>query len=182
MESALPELNALSERAAKSMVTMGELATAATADIQKSDSMKAGFAGRLTIANKLAKDLSPIADELEAVAEGYETRLSSVDNGMTCLLDLVEQDSNQAKEMAEFASVLQGFVENVRQVSGHLSNFVASLSIPGKFSKSMRVSSRRIGGATERMIRALAKAEIWNARLQRLVDEAPSKAPSAELK
>lgn len=180
MESALPELNALSERAGKSMETMGALATAATADVQKSDSMKAGFAGRLTIANKLAKELSPIADELETIAEGYETRLSSVDNGMTCLLDLVEQDPNQAKEMEEFAAVLQGFVESVRQVSGHLSSFVAALAIPGKFSKSMRVSSRRIAGATERMIRALAKAEIWNARLQRLVASANSEAASVE--
>lgn len=172
MESALPELNALSERARKSMERMGELATTATADVQRSDSMKAGFAGRLTVANKLAKDLSPIADELETIADGYEKRVTSVDSGMTCLLDIVEQDPSQAKEMEQFAQAVRLFVENVRRVSSQLSAFVATLSLPGKFSKSMRISVRRIAGSTDRVIKALSKSEVWNARLHRLVTSA----------
>ena len=89
------------------MEMMGALATTATADVHKSDAMKAGFAGRLTIANRLAGQLSPIADELETIAEGFEKRVASIDSGMTCLLDLVEQDPSQAKDMEEFAGSLR---------------------------------------------------------------------------
>ena len=132
MESALPELIGLSERAARSMTAMGALATEATADIHRSDSMKAGFAGRLKIANKLAGDLAPIADDLESVAEGFEQSLTRVDSGMACLLDLVEQDPDQAKELQDFATVPGTFVDNVRQASGQLRSFVGSLSVPGR--------------------------------------------------
>jgi hypothetical protein len=169
MESALPDLNALTEQSTAAMGRVGALASGATSDVQKSDAAKGGFAGRLRIANGFAASLLPIADEFEAIAEKFEARISSIDAGMVCLLDLVEQHPNQVSQMAEFGRTLQAFVDGVRGLRVNQTHFATSFAIPAKFSKPMRVSTRRIVEATGRIVQALGRAEIWNARLQRLV-------------
>ena len=114
MEGAFPQLNALTDKSTQAMQKMTALAESATADLHTSDAAKGGFAGRLRIANRMATQLSPIADEFEEVADGFEQQIASIDAGMSCLLDLIEENPAQLKEMGAFPEILQTLVTNIR--------------------------------------------------------------------
>src|SRR5882724_30518 len=163
MEGAFPELNTLVERSVQAVQKMTTLAENATADVHQNDAAQGGFAGRLRVANKMAAQLSPVADEFEAVADGYEKQVASIDAGMTCLLDLVEQDPAQLKDTGSFPQLVQTFVSSVRQANKMQSEFATAVSSTGKFSKPMRITTRRIADATKRITRAFEHAEVWNA-------------------
>ena len=169
MEAAFPELTKLATGTTQAMMKMTALAEKGTAEARSEEAAKAGFAGRLELANKMAVDLSPIADELETLAEGYERQVARIDAGMICLTDLVDQDPSQREGITTFAETIKGFVSNVRYAIDAQSGLAASLSGPGKFSKAMRVSTRRVVDATRRVVKALERAEVWNARLQQVV-------------
>ena len=170
MEAAFPELSKLAAGSTQAMIKMSALAETGTAEARSEEAAKAGFAGRLELANKMAVDLSPIADELETLAEGYEKQVAKIDAGMTCLTDLVDQDPSQREGITAFAETIKEFVSNVRYANEAQSGLAASLSGPGRFSKAMRVSTRRIVDATRRVVKALERAEVWNARLQQVVN------------
>jgi hypothetical protein len=169
MEEAFPEISGLAARSTQAMKEMTALAESGVAEARKDDVVRAGFAGRLRLANKMAAQLSPIADELEAVADGFEKQVARIDSGMTCLLDLVEQDPSQLKDMGLFADTIRELVSNVHQASEAQKGLTASLAGQGKFSKPMRISTRRIVDATRRGTKALERAEVWNARLQQII-------------
>jgi hypothetical protein len=172
MEGAFPELNTLVERSVQAMQKMTILAENATADVHQNDAAQGGFAGRLRVANKMAAQLSPVADEFEAVADGYEKQVASIDAGMTCLLDLIEQDPAQLKDTGSFPQLVQTFVSSVRQANKMQSEFATAVSSTGKFSKPMRITTRRIADATKRITKAFEHAEVWNARLEQIAARA----------
>ena len=91
---------------------------------------------------------------------------------MSCLLDLIEENPAQLKEMGEFPDVLQTLVTKVRATNETQAAFATAVSNIGKFSRPMRVSSRRIADAIRRSARALEHAEVWNSRLQQIVNGA----------
>ena len=172
MEGALPELVSLAQKSTQAMQKMTALAEGGTAEVLRSDAAKSGFAGRLKVANKMAAELLPIADELEAVAEGYEDQVTRIDAGMTCLLDWIEQDPSQLGQMDQFPAMIKEFVTAVHSANEAQTGLAESLTGPGKFSKTMRISTRRIVDATRRAAKALERADVWDARLQRIVDQA----------
>jgi hypothetical protein len=179
MEGAFPQLNALTDKSTQAMQKMTALAESATADLHTSDAAKGGFAGRLRIANRMATQLSPIADEFEEVADGFEQQIASIDAGMSCLLDLIEENPAQLKEMGAFPEILQTLVTNIRTANKSQAEFAAAVSNSGKFSRPMRVSSRRIADATKRSAKALEHAEVWSSRLQQIANTAAQGDPSA---
>jgi hypothetical protein len=151
------------------MEKMTARAESATVETQQSDAAHGGFAGRLRVADKLAAELSLVADELEAVADDFERQAASIDAGMTCLLDLIEQDPTQAKYLGSFPDVLQKFATTIRQTIKNQADFAVVVSALGRFSKRLRVSSKRIADATNRFTRAMERAEIWNSRLRKII-------------
>jgi hypothetical protein len=174
MESAFPELVELSQRATTAMEQLAALAVASTAETHRSDAAKAGFAGRLRIANKMASDLVPIADQFEETATGFEDRISRVDLGMACLLDIFENDPAQFADSGEFPSQIENLVEAVRITNERQLELANSIANVGKFSKPLRISTRRIADTARRIAKSLATAEIWNARLKRIEEKARS--------
>ena len=181
MEEALPELVSLASRSTQAMTKMTALAEEGTAEARRADAAKSGFAGRLVLANKMAAQLSPIADDLEAVAESYEDQVARVDAGMTCLLDWLEQQHpSQLGQMDQFPEMIRQFVAAVRYANEAQIGLAESLAGPGKFSKTMRIATRRIADATRRAAKALERAEVWNARLQRIIEQAPQNVPSEQ--
>ena len=172
MEAAIPELTSLALCSTQALMKMTALAEKGTAEARSAEVAKAGFAGRLELANRMAVDLTPIADELEALAEGYEKQVARIDAGMICLADLVDQDPSQREGITEFANIIKDFVGQVSYANEAQSGLATSLLVPGKFSKAMRVSTRRIADATRRAAKALERAEVWNARLQQIIRRA----------
>lgn len=169
MEGAFPELVGLAEKSGHAMERMTALTQEATAEIHRSDAAKQGFAGRLRVANKLAAELSPVADEFEGLAEAFEDRLASIDSGMACLLDLLDENPSELAEAPDFPDQILSFVTSVRQANEMQASFASTIAGSGRFSKPLRISTRRIADATRRVAKALALAEVWNARLQQIV-------------
>jgi hypothetical protein len=91
---------------------------------------------------------------------------------MTCLLDTLEENPSQFKDMAEFARQIRGFVVIIRDSNEKQAKFLSSMLAVGKFSKAMRISTRRIADAIKRCSNALAVAEVWDARFEQLGDRA----------
>jgi methyl-accepting chemotaxis protein len=179
MESAFPELQTLTERRTATMERMTELTQQATAELHQSDAAKRGFAGRLTLANKLAGHLSPVADELEEIATAYEDRVGRIDAGMTCLFESIEENPSQLKDMGTFPQSISTFASTIRQTNEQQAGFVSAMLAAGRFSKPLRIATRRIADATKRCSSALALAEVWSSRLEQLIDRFGSGKESA---
>jgi hypothetical protein len=174
MEGAFPELSKLADRSGDVMLRMATLTETATEEVRRSDTAKLGFVGRLGVANRLAETLSPVADEFEEIAKKYEERLASIDAGMTCLLDMVEENPSELAEAKDFPEQIGAFVATVRDVNERQASFASTIMGSGKFSKPLRIVTRRIADATRRVAKALALAEVWNSRLQQIVQRAAS--------
>jgi hypothetical protein len=170
METAFPELNELTERRTATMMRIAALTQDATAEVHQGDAANKGFAGRLMLANKLAGQLASVADDLEEIATAYEDRVSRIDAGMTCLLDSVDEDPSQLKDMGTFAQSIKTFVLAIREADAKQAEFVSAMIAAGRFSKPLRIATRRIADATKRCSNVLALAEVWNARLEQLID------------
>jgi hypothetical protein len=170
MEGAFPELSKLSESWGAVMLGMAAAAEAATAEVRRNDVAKLGFAGRLRVANQLADTLSPIADEFEELAQAYEGKLASIDAGMSCLLDMIEENPSELAEAKDFPHQIGAFVRTMRDVNKKQADFASTIVGGGRFSKPLRIVTRRIADATRRVAKALALAEVWDSRLRQLAE------------
>src|SRR5262249_35134568 len=157
-------LSALVVRMSAGMERMTGLVRIATGELQASDAKKAGFAGRLRVANHLASELSPVADELESVAEGCDRHIARIDAGMECLLDLIEQDPAQLKEISAFREVIGTLAARARETNAIQIRWATTIRSSGKFAKSLRITTRRMADAAARVTRVLERTETWEAR------------------
>ena len=136
-----------------------------TAEIQRADAQRAGFAGRLAVARRVAQRLKEPAERIAAHGSSFTVHLHAVDQGIRSIIALapdqiVQQPGTQSELCAFFATVKalsaaasQGFT----QVQG----MIDAIAPIETMSRDLRPVLRRLREGLTTMIEARAVTEEW---------------------
>ena len=166
-EGALPRLNDLmTKELAPLMQRMGEEAERATAEIESSDARGKGFAGRLTVSKKYARQLAAIADELEPTTRRFIEELLSVDQMVELIFRLTAESPEQATELQAFFDGVRSMAEASEAGLGSAEELASSVRSNARWSKDLREPSRRLETALRQIADARSITRGWLERLE----------------
>lgn len=155
-------LNAISEE----IGAFGELATAATAEVQESDAKGGGFKGRLAVANRLANKMNEPADRLEALSSQYAAHLITVDPAVKHLIAIaVEQASQNKDETDEFFAAIRGLTEHSQSAAAQIEALVDTLDESSRYSRELAAPLTRVRSALQSLIDGHAMIESWSRQI-----------------
>lgn len=152
---------------------LGELATEASAEMQRSDSRGAGMRGRLAVATRFASKVDALAAELEADVERYVGALDAVSSGNLAMIDAIAEDQTQLADGLDWAMLTRRNAKIARESVASLSEMMSSMQGTARLSRVLRPPTRRIADALERFGAATSTLDEWDRRLQSLGVQVP---------
>jgi 8-oxo-dGTP pyrophosphatase MutT (NUDIX family) len=168
-EAHLPEWQTIIVRIGELSRQVGEAMEEATADVAESDRRNAGFAGRLRVARKLATTLSPLATEMDDLANQYSSTLVSLNSGVLTMIRLLSESASKDSEELAAASDLFTVVNEVATISGDnvatIGTFRDSLASIGQLDRGLGRETRRIKGALQKIVDGQAVMDEWRQRI-----------------
>jgi hypothetical protein len=176
-EEAMPLLNDTLGQITKDMELVGRLAQEATADMKRADRQAPGFAARLVISRKLAKQLADPAQRMSLAADAYISQLHAIDDGLRLLIELAPAGAPHDADVAKSACMLFQSIRqmnlNARSTQGILQDFVASLVPVENMARDLRPPLRRLREGLTKMVESGQVMEEW----VRLIDASDLKCP-----
>jgi hypothetical protein len=173
----MPLLNDTLGNITKDMELIGSLAQEATADMKRADTQAPGFAARLVISRKLAKQLAEPAERMSLAADAYISQLHAIDDGLRILIERAPAEASDDPDVAKSACTLFQSIRqmnlNARSTQGILQGFVASLVPVEKMARDLRPPLRRLREGLTKMIEGGEVMEEW----VRLIDASDLKCP-----
>ncbi len=167
-EDAFPRLVETLKSIAPEIQAVGELATAATEEIERSDTAEKGFRGRLLVMNRLAKNLEHPASSLETLTSRYAADLLILDPAMRKLIQLLAEGSDEDPEAVEgFFETVRTMVQNSGAAADSIQSMVDAMEGNENFSRELKVPIRRMRIALQSMIDGQKLIQTW----QDAVDE-----------
>jgi len=171
-EAAMPRITETLNAISTEISSVGELATKATTEIEQSDENGGGFKGRLTVANRLAKNLVDPADRLEQLTSQYMADLVVLDPAITQLITLVAEQSNEnPSESKEFFSAVTGMVKNTREAGEGIKVMVTSLDESASFSRELGVPLKKMRASLQSMIDGQRMIEAWEEHVKQATEQ-----------
>lgn len=113
-EEALPNWTKTITEIGQVIEQLGELMQAASTQMEDADKRGKGFAGRLTVARKLAGDLNSSADNIIDLGNRFAQELALVDSGIRAIIDLAP---NSAATNTEERAQIEEFFTSIRELS-----------------------------------------------------------------
>jgi len=129
IEAKMPDMVASFERYSGLMLQLNEAVTAATPSMQRADS----FGKKLAVSQQLAKELNPIADQMDDEADRLVDYLNELTYVAKVVVDAVRSDPDEASAITieflrtigetastgiESFSVIEGFTRSIAQAIG----------------------------------------------------------------
>ena len=166
-EEALPEWGEALEHWTSLITSIDPLITSATEEMARSDAQGRGFAGRLHATRELARNLDPVAAQMEEVAQEFSNRLIKIDPAILALLRILREDPSQRAEAAEFLSTVRELATSATESVASTEELTDAITQNQELSRDLRKPLRRISGALTRFTDAKNIYEEW----VRLIDE-----------
>jgi methyl-accepting chemotaxis protein len=172
-EEALPRLNATTERIAKVMEHVGELAAKAAKMTERSDAAGKGFAGRLTAARSLARALGEPGQEVLDLGKDYASQLIVVDAGFRTLIEMSDLQAatgiteDERKGICEFFEAVREMAREAETAVGQVEEFSTTLATAASSSRDLRAPARLIRDGLRYFSDGLTVIQEW----VRLIDE-----------
>lgn len=167
-EAAFERLGARLNEVPTVITIMGQQAEHATKELARSDEQGKGFAGRLTVARRLAKQLEEQAGPLEQLASGYLQDILAVDSMVNIILETLRDQPSQVDEMAEFLDSIEQLTGPAEEGLSSLSDLAQTLRDNAKWSKDLRRPSNRIERALRQMADTRTLFRQWQAQINDL--------------
>lgn len=123
------------------------------------------FAHRLTVARKLARALEGPVSRMEAAAGEYSGHMSSVDAGMSSLIELMEQNPALMEESGDFISSIEYLAAVAQPSLDGLRELRDSAAILRKASKDLAPVEARIAASLDTFMGLSAAINRWKTRL-----------------
>ena len=161
MEAAFPALSEVLTEMSADMERLGALTTVATGRVE--DAVEHGGAKAVQVeAARLASELEPVADRIEAGAASYESKLGELNGGVRAIIDAIKAGQaapgefpRQVRELAQAARVSMAAADGLANSVGNNESL----------SRSLRVPFRRIRLALGRVVEASEVIQQWEAAL-----------------
>jgi len=161
MEAAFPGLSEVVTEMSADMERLGALTTVATARVE--EAVEHGGAKAVQVeAARLASELEPVADSIEAGAASYESKLAELDGGVRAIIGAIKAGQTvpgefprQVRELAQVARVSMAAADGLANSVGNNESL----------SRSLRVPFRRIRLALGRVVEASGVIQQWETAL-----------------
>lgn len=162
-EEELPKLSPTLQRYAQLVEGVGAASTQATPRILAATS----FSQRLAISIQLAHTLAPIAEEMESVAQDFQSRMAASSLGIVETIRLSKRQPNSVDqhEVAEFMNSVRGMAEQGLVASSQVEMLSESIDGTVGFSRALDQPLAKIQRALLPMVDARAMFQAWIAEL-----------------
>lgn len=171
-EEAMPVFNQVMLDFVTELQALGELATAATEELNSADAMAKPASAKLVVTRKLAKEFDGPASRMEELSAEYIDQLARVDAGVRAMIGRIAGiDSEDDIEAAR--GLLSSLDELVGQASlglGALEELSHALLETSHLSSTLRPPIRRMDRALQQMVPSIGTFESWRDDLAEAIE------------
>jgi hypothetical protein len=165
MEQTIPIWTATTERIGNIIVDVGEVTSAAAAEMNLPAVQAKGFAGRVNVSRRLAQVLDPQGDEIIGLGNEFASNLNSIDLGVRALLELATpEDGTTQEDYEELFSFFDSIV-SLSQVSreslASIDTMLESMAPVEKMSRDLRPVLRKYRQGLTAMTVGVSVSDEW---------------------
>lgn len=179
-EEAIPEWSETLHRIGAEVEQIGRLMQAGTDDLNKADKQGRGFAGRLTVARRLASELQPHSDSIQESSQAFTSQLHSVDQGVRIIIEEGPRQAvaNEDRDaLCEFFDSVRFFASSSRDALAAAKKMTEAIEPIEKMSRDLRRPLRTMRHALTVMVEGQEVIDEWES----LIEEAPLDCPGERL-
>jgi hypothetical protein len=179
-EEAMPRLSGTLGEISKDIEVIGGLANDATAEMRKADTQAPGFAARLLISRKFAKQLASPVERIGKAVDTYIAQLHAVDDGLRILIERAPaeaaNDESIAKSACELFKNIRFMSSAARTSQGIVQGFISSIAPIEGMARDLRPPLRRLRSSLTKMIEGGQTIDEW----VRLIEASELPCPEVE--
>jgi hypothetical protein len=169
-EARMPEMNANVERYGELMTQLNKAVVAASPSMQRADS----FGKKLGVSQQLARELTPIADEMVEVADRLAGDLNELTYVANVIVEFVRKDSNEAPaETIEYLKSIRDIASIGLTSFAAIEEFSRSVGQVIGFSRELDRPLKKIQGASLKVAGQRGAFSGWQEELVSLHDRYP---------
>jgi hypothetical protein len=176
LEEAMPRWAETLQNIQTEIENIGSIVSDGARDMNRGENQGKGFAARLTVARRLANELSGPAERLEILGQEFATDLTQIDVGFRAVVDqstlLSPDDTEEVQAYLSFVTMIKDLSASANGGLGSIGGLVDSIEPIERMSKDMRPPLRRLRKALTSMVEARAITDSWMEVVGRAPDPA----------
>lgn len=167
LEEAMPRWVETLTSIGEEIERIGSIVQDAAQDMSRTDKEGKGFAARLTIARRVANEMSGPVEEIERLGKSYAVDLADIDDGMRDLLQLggreaIDDETGESRQgFCSFMEVLRQLAEESDEGLGGIEGMVDASRPLDRMSKDMRPVLRRMRASLTALSEARTIIRSW---------------------
>jgi TIR domain-containing protein len=165
MEATLPEWTDTINEISKNINLIAPIMNMGTSQVKTSDKMGKGLAGRLQIMQKVSKELTHPAIQIESLGQQYSTQLYDVDAGIKLLISKLskeaQKDENSVKEASKFYTSIENIAKANNESVASLKEMLSATAPLEGMSRDLRKPLRLIRKGLTSMIEGQEIIDNW---------------------
>lgn len=163
-EQAAERMGGYVETLAQETQRVAELAQKADREVQAKDARGAGFAGRVSTLNNLAKQLTPHADRIQTVGQEYASALVEMDPFVLRLFRAIEEGEADPEDAEMFFQAMRELASEAVPAIDALRGLTRRLDEAATLSRSMRPPVKRMKAGLQGVIDGESVLREWARR------------------
>ena len=164
-EDTLPKLLETVEAISRDIEIIGRVMQEATADIQQGDRQARGFAARLLVARKVARQLSEPAERVWSFGNEFASQLHDVDQGIRIIIERaaaeVQQNPDSRTAVCSFFDAVRSMSVAVHVGLNSAQQMIDAVGPIEKMSRDLRPVLRRLRQGLTTMVEAREVSDEW---------------------
>jgi hypothetical protein len=170
-EGAMPRVTGIVEEMTGVLGQITTIAATGTEEIKAADESGGPVAAkRLAIVHKVAQALEQATELTEDLVGRYRQEMSSVNKGISYLLDRLEAEPALMSEAGEFPQMLLQLAEVTRTSLASSASFADSVAQMGNIARVLRNPTRRIADGWRAFANLSAPIFEWADRISKILD------------
>lgn len=164
-EETMPKLVGTVEAIRREIEIVAQVAQDATTEIKRGDDQRKGFAARLLVARKLARQLSEPAEHIWSLGNDFASQLHEVDQGFRAIIERadpeVQQNPDSKSTVCNFFNEIRSMSASARTALNSIQAMVDAMSPLEKSSRDLRPALRRLRQGLTTMVEAGEVSDEW---------------------
>lgn len=164
-EDTLPKLKATMEAIGRDIELIGQAMQQATVDVQQGNRQAQGFAARLLVARRVARQLAEPAERVWSLGNDFASQLHEIDVGVRAI---IEHAVAEVRQNPESRTAVCTFFNAVRSLSGgahvglgHAQGMIDAIAPIENMSRDLRPVLRRLRQGLATMVEAREISDEW---------------------
>lgn len=164
-EDTLPQLVKTVEAIGRDIELIGQAMREATADILRGDAQAAGFAARLLVTRKVARQLAEPAERVWSFGNTFASQLHEVDQGFRTIIERagaeIQQNPESKASVCAFFAAVRGMSTAAHVGLGSAQGMIDAIGPLEKMSRDLRPVLRRLRQGLATMVEAREVSDEW---------------------